>query len=139
MNEVDWMASRRATVRSVAQYLVRDERRLSSFQSGVRFADGRRKPSWDAYRAPLWIRRAGATRVAAWGRVRPRGGTLVVLQRRAPGASRWTTVAALHGRALERHAPAGSATARWRILWRDAAGHLHASRTARAIRPSRDD
>jgi hypothetical protein len=133
MNELDWLASRAPSVRSVAQYLVRDERALSSFQSGVRFADGRRKPSFDAYRAPLWARPSGATRVVVWGRVRPRGATLVALERRPPGALRWVVIATVRGRAVERRVPAGRSGTRWRLRWRDAAGGRHVSRAARAI------
>ncbi|HWI71577.1 MAG TPA: hypothetical protein VNT55_06455, partial [Baekduia sp.] len=74
-------------------------------------------------------------RVAAWGRVRPRGGTLVALQRRAPRAHRWTAVARLHGTTVQRRAPAGAQGTVWRVTWRDAAGATHASRTARATAP----
>ncbi|WP_445149826.1 hypothetical protein [Baekduia sp. Peel2402] len=134
INELDWIASRRPTVRSVAQYLVRDERARSSFQSGVRYADGQRKPSWDAYRAPLWVARRSATRVAVWGRVRPRGAKLTALQRRAPGADRWTKVAVLHGRTVQRRVAAGprGSRLRLRLVWTDAAGATHVSRTAAA-------
>jgi hypothetical protein len=133
MNELDWLASRRASVRSVAQYLVRDERATASFQSGVRYAGGRRKPSYQAYQAPLWVARRSATRVAVWGRVRVRGATQVVLERRAPRSPRWVTLATTHGtRTIQRRFPAGPRHAFYRLRWRDAHGVGHTSRLARA-------
>jgi hypothetical protein len=141
INETDWLMARRPRVRSVAQYLVRDEPRLSSFQSGLRTVSGARKPAWDAYRAPLWIAQRPAGRIAVWGHVRPRGARLVALQRRSAGARRWTTVLRLGGRRVERRLAVATATrksaVRWRLLWQDAAGARHASRTARAVAPQR--
>ena len=41
INQSDWMAYRDRRVRAVAQYKLVDEASLSSFQSGLRFIDGR--------------------------------------------------------------------------------------------------
>jgi hypothetical protein len=71
-------------VRTFSQYLLRDDqpnraartvlRRYRGFESGLRFANGRAKPSLPAFRLPLSALRAAtgpATRVELWGRVRP--------------------------------------------------------------------
>jgi hypothetical protein len=133
MNELDWMMAARPAVRSVAQYLVVDEPVRSSFQSGLRWVDGRRKPAWGAYRAPLWVAARSGGEVAVWGGVRPRGGVLVGLERRGAGTSRWTRVVALRGRVVRRRVAAGPRGAAWRLVWRDGAGRRFVSRAAHAV------
>jgi hypothetical protein len=90
VNALEWLATRSGAV-SVAQYLLLDEPRLSGFQSGLRFADGRPKPALAAYALPLWVTRTrGGVRV--WGRVRAvadRGPLAVTIEHRPPGSSRW--------------------------------------------------
>src|SRR5207248_11338651 len=86
-------------VRMFSQYLMRDDNphpgslyaRYSGFESGLRFANGRAKPSYAAYRLPLVVHRASRTRISLWGLVRPHVGraTLTVQVRRA-GSKRWS-------------------------------------------------
>jgi hypothetical protein len=88
LNQADWMAFRDPRVRSVAQYKLVDEPALSSFQSGLRYVDGRPKPAYDAYRLPIWV---SGRRL--YGQVRPaRNGSrqVVSVQRQRRGA--WATV-----------------------------------------------
>ncbi len=70
INQSDWIVYRDKQVRSVAQYELRDEAALSAFQTGLRFVDGTEKPSFDAYRLPIWVSKGGAG-VKVWGQVRP--------------------------------------------------------------------
>jgi hypothetical protein len=73
LNQSDYMAWTNSRLRSVAQYELHDERDLGAFQTGLRFADGRTKPGYDAYRLPVWaFPRGGYTYV--WGMVRPARG-----------------------------------------------------------------
>jgi hypothetical protein len=58
-----------------SQYLLRDSdptgpREYGGFESGLRFADGRPKPSLAAFRLPLAVKRVGS-KVSIWGLVRP--------------------------------------------------------------------
>jgi hypothetical protein len=71
VNQSDWIAYRDPRVRTVAQYKLIDDPIVSSFQSGVRFFDGRPKPAYDAYRLPLWVARKGGARLRVYGQVRP--------------------------------------------------------------------
>ena len=65
-------------VRSFSQYLLRDDKprkgppseRYGGFESGLRFSNGRAKPSYDAFRLPLAAESYGRSDVL-WGRVRP--------------------------------------------------------------------
>jgi Cellulase (glycosyl hydrolase family 5) len=70
LNESDWLIYNRKRIKSVSQYLLRDERVLSAFQSGLRFRNGKAKPGLAAYRLPIWpIQRHKGTRI--WLQVRP--------------------------------------------------------------------
>jgi hypothetical protein len=70
LNQSDWMASKDPRVRAVAQYKLLDEATLSSFQSGLRFVDGRPKPGYAAYKLPIWVSGRGRS-VRVYGQVRP--------------------------------------------------------------------
>jgi hypothetical protein len=70
INESDFIAWHDPSVRAVAQYEMRDEASLAGFQTGLRFLDGRLKPSWAAYRLPLWVARRGS-KLLVWGQLRP--------------------------------------------------------------------
>ena len=62
-------------VTAFSQYLLRDSdptgpKSYGGFESGLRFADGRPKPSLPAFRLPMAVRRTGS-KVSIWGLVRP--------------------------------------------------------------------
>jgi hypothetical protein len=98
VNQSDWIAYRDPRVRTVAQYKLLDDPLVSGFQSGLRFADGRPKPAYDAYRLPLWVTRKGAARLRVYGQVRPlpAGATTRVELQNAPlGGGAFRTVARL--------------------------------------------
>jgi hypothetical protein len=95
LNQSDYIAWKDPRVRSVAQYEMRDETNPALFQSGLRFADGRVKPGFFAYRLPVWVVRS-ATGVRVWGQVRPAadGATETVeVQHDPAGESKFETVA----------------------------------------------
>jgi len=55
-------------------FLVRDDRQASGWQSGVYTVNGKKRPSYDAYRLPLaQMSRKGST-TSLWGQVRARSG-----------------------------------------------------------------
>ncbi|MEY2513802.1 MAG: hypothetical protein QOJ89_1160 [bacterium] len=82
--EAERVARRQPSLRSVAQFLIRDlperpgralKTRWRDYQAGLRFEDGRAKPAHAAFALPLVARRASAGRVSFWGLVRPGSGT----------------------------------------------------------------
>jgi hypothetical protein len=82
--EAERIARRQPTLRSVAQFLVRDlperpGRRLKTrwrdYQSGLRFSDGRSKPAHAAFALALVARRSTTRAVSFWGLVRPGTGS----------------------------------------------------------------
>jgi hypothetical protein len=74
LNQSDYIAYRNSHVKSVAQYELFDEPELDVFQSGLFLVGGKAKPSVDAYRLPIWVKRHGSG-VTVWGQVRPANGT----------------------------------------------------------------
>ena len=80
-------------VRTFSQYLMADDDpnagggRFGGFESGLRRADGRPKPAYDAFRTPLAVTDYGRSDVV-WGLIRPVRGqpTRAVVQYRNPGA-----------------------------------------------------
>lgn len=119
LNELEWIVRAHPRVRSVPQYLLRDERDSGRFQSGLRFADGRAKPALAAYRLPLWVVRRGRA-VIAWARVRaagrPGGGpATATLERRLPGRP-WRAVRTFRA-SEDALLNVASAPAQWRVRW----------------------
>jgi hypothetical protein len=95
INEKELYAYNYPRLKSHSQYQLYDDPgrsgppavKWSGFQTGLRFANGTKKPSWDAYRFPIVVKRLTRTQVLVWGRVRPgSGGRLVQVQRRAGGS-----------------------------------------------------
>jgi hypothetical protein len=94
INQSDWMAYRDRRVRAVSQYKLLDEAVLSSFQSGLRFIDGRAKPAYDAYKLPIWVSGRGS-RLRVYGQVRPAPDStpqVVQIQVRPPKGGAFATV-----------------------------------------------
>ncbi len=80
INESNWIAYRQPRVRSIAQYQLFDEPSRAVFNTGLRFTNGRAKPSLRAFRMPLWVSRSGR-RLTVFGQVRPGArGQLVRIQ-----------------------------------------------------------
>jgi hypothetical protein len=135
LNQSDYIAWKDPRVRSVAQYEMRDETNPALFQSGLRFADGRAKPGFFAYRLPIWVVRSGAG-VRVWGQVRPApdGATETVeIQHDPAGGDQFQTVATATARGLKGFFSV-SVTGKgrggtWRLAWNSLT-----SRSARVAR-----
>ncbi len=93
INEKEEFSYRYARLKSHSQYQLYDDPgrpgppavRWSGFQTGLRFANGDKKPSWEAYRFPIVVRKKGA-KVSIWGRVRPGVGARFVQLQRLTGS-----------------------------------------------------
>ena len=93
INEKEEYAYRYSRLKSHSQYLLYDDparpgslrTKWSGFQTGLRFASGKQKPSYNAYRFPIVVkkRRRG---VYVWGRVRPGTGPRYVRVQRKGGS-----------------------------------------------------
>ncbi len=121
LNQSDWIAYRDASVATVAQYELRDERATAAFQTGLRFLDGRPKPGFEAYRMPLWVSKSGS-RYRIWGQVRPAADGArdeVDVQLQAPGEEDFTTVTTttLRGEKGFVDVAVARSPGAWRLRW----------------------
>jgi hypothetical protein len=134
LNQSDYMAYRDSRVRSMAQYIIVDEVPQSSFQSGLRMADGAPKPSFNAWRLPLWVVKRGSG-VRVWGQLRPLAdaATGQVDVQRSPDGSAFTTVQTV---TVSSRKGFFSATipnvsgGTWKLRWTSPAGDVIESRAA---------
>jgi hypothetical protein len=83
INQKEEFAYRYSRLKSHSQYQLYDDPsrpgppavKWAGFQTGLRFANGRAKPAYEAYKFPLVVRKATKRTVQIWGRVRPGTGT----------------------------------------------------------------
>ncbi len=112
LDQAEFIAYTNPHVRTLSQFLLRDDSSLSavsplarvgaSFQTGLLFHNGKRKPAYAAYRLPVYlpspnVRRGRRARV--WGLVRlaPYGSSqTVAVQLRAKGGRTFRTIASVH-------------------------------------------
>jgi hypothetical protein len=121
MNQSDWISYRNSRVKSVSQYEIVDDPLNAAFQTGVRLADGTPKPSYDAYRLPIWVSGKGS-KATVYGQVRPAGDSTsqtVVIQHAAAAGSAFQTA-----QTLTVSSKKGQFTAKvsnqgglWRLVW----------------------
>jgi hypothetical protein len=79
INQSDYIAYRNSRVRAVSQYELFDDPNPDTFNTGLLRTSGKKKPSYNAYRLPIWVTRSGSG-VRVWGQVRPADGTPQTLQ-----------------------------------------------------------
>jgi hypothetical protein len=91
LTQMEEYSYRYARLKSYSQYLLFDDKarpgppsvRWAGFQTGLRFSNGRDKPSLAAYKLALVVKKRGGS-VSIWGHVRPGSGArFVQLQRRS--------------------------------------------------------
>ncbi|HUR86079.1 MAG TPA: hypothetical protein VMY78_12095 [Solirubrobacteraceae bacterium] len=122
-----------------SQYLLRDSdptgpKQYGGFESGLRFANGRPKPSLPAFRLPMAVKRNGS-KVSIWGLVRPAigqpaagptpvsalgsGVTTVTIVSADRGSSRFRTLKTVKtdSRGYFRLSSAYRAGRRWNVRW----------------------
>ena len=85
INEAEYLAWQKPYMRSFSQYLWSDEQPVWAFQSGLTFSDGKPKPSLDAYRLPIYVKKSGRG-VLVWGHV-PGSGTVTIHPSRGAAVS----------------------------------------------------
>jgi hypothetical protein len=146
LDQGDYLAWRHAYVRSLAQFLLFDDRPKrgeprgsklywSTFQTGLRYANGNPKPAYSTFPIPIWLPKARhGSGVELWGQLRPANHAAmqtaaVQFQRR--GSSSWTNQTVLHTSSPEgflddRVAIPGAGSVR--LAWTSPTGHSYYSR-----------
>jgi hypothetical protein len=148
INETDRLFYGDPRIKTVAQYQLVDVRVKEQYNSGLRFAGGARKPSYDAYRLPIVVTRRSSSLVEVYGQVRPARRARLMsafsapeLQFARPGGA-FTTVArpSVNSVGIFRvnQRRGGAASGRWRIRWQNSViGAPSFSRVAKAGAPLR--
>jgi hypothetical protein len=141
INQADAIAAADPRVAAVSQYQLVDDRDVFGFQTGLRrFGSLARKPSYGAYRMPLWVRRRGR-HVSVYGQVRPAQGPISVLLQRAGSAAgpfRVVRTLRVDGPTHQFRARARYRRGVYRLAWQPAPGDPYfVSRTATARGSSR--
>jgi hypothetical protein len=152
LDESEFITSFDPRVRALSQFLLRDDRPKpgirdrvraygGTFQTGLEFVDGRHKPSFAAYRLPIFLPNATFSRgapVLVWGMLRPApNGTRqrARVQFRSTGAFRTVdTVTALPARGYLRANVRLPGSGAVRIAWTDPASGLTIFSRAVAVR-----
>jgi hypothetical protein len=147
INESDRLFFGDSRVKTVSQYQLVDVPQADQYNSGLRFAGGKKKASYDAYRLPLVVTRRSSRLVEVWGQVRPArlartlGGLAKPEVQFTLGGS-WKTVARPTPNSVGifrfNARRAGASSGRWRIMWQNTVnGGTSFSRTAKATPPFR--
>ncbi len=147
INIAEYLGYRNSRVRGYAQYPFVDDpldptssQGFGGFQSGLRFNDFREKPSYAAFRMPIFVTKRFKTgtyknKVLVWGSVRPKVRPATV-QIQSKSGSRFRTRATVTLRSSTRYFRktvrlTGASSKRWRLRWVDPSGVEYFSRTAR--------
>lgn len=79
-----------------SQYLINDDTALKSFQSGLRFSNGKAKPGvYNAYRLPLVVVSRGPSSVLVWGKLRDGSANATSVEIQSDDGSGFKTLATL--------------------------------------------
>jgi hypothetical protein len=95
INEYEYLAYRNSKIKAVTQFQLEDDAGLSktkTFQTGLRFAGGKNKPSFAAYLVPLFVQNKGK-KLTVWGGVRGKSGKVAIFN----GKKKVKTVSLRHG------------------------------------------
>jgi len=135
LNHAEYLIWRNQSVRTLGQFPLKDGTPVAStFQSGLRTANGVRKPAYEAYALPVWLpspRVHTGGKLKVWGLVRaaPNGRRAQVsIQVRRAGSHAWTRVATRSTQGPRGYLTANVSVARsgdLRLVW-----HGHHSRAA---------
>ena len=114
---------------SFSQYLLRDSdatgtNEYGGFESGLRFADGKPKPSLQGFRLPLAVQRRGS-RASVWGLVRPASGaTSATITYANRGSSKFLPLRTVQTNAFGYFSFATTYVPgrRWNITWQNLSG-----------------
>jgi hypothetical protein len=128
INEAEYMAWKNRAVQTLSQFLLYDDGAPVglTFQSGLRYHNGRAKPALAAYRLPIWIPQRSASRgsgIRVWAHVRPAPDGAAVtasVQFRGRGSRRYRTIARLPtegGRNFFYHRVPLPGTGSMRVVW----------------------
>jgi hypothetical protein len=120
LNESNWIAYNNSRIKGFGNYELYDERDLGAFQTGLRFRSGAAKPSYQAFRMPIWVLKSRRY-YRIWGQVRParHGETVDIEYQSKPGAD-WKRVRTIRITNPARYIDVKTRkrSRKWRLRWR---------------------
>lgn len=148
LNESDRLFYGDSRIKMVSQYQLVDVNDVTQYNSGIRFAGGREKASYPAYRMPIVVTRRSASLVEVYGQVRPARQARLINAFAAPelqfaprgGSFRTIRRPGLNPVGIFRIdvRRSGAAAGRWRLKWNNTLiGETSYSRVATAGKPLR--
>jgi len=119
------IAYRNPRVVAFSQYLLTDseptgKNEYGGFESGLRFANGKPKPSLASFPLPIAVQRVGSKRVSIWGLVRPAGGrtsVTITYAGRRPSSFKALQTVQTDARGYFRVSAAYRKDRRWNVEW----------------------
>jgi hypothetical protein len=125
------IAYRNPRVAAFSQYLLTDseptgKKEYGGFESGLRFATGKPKPSLRAFPLPLAVEQLSARRVSIWGLVRPaRGVTTATVTYRDRGSSTYRKLrdVTTNSRGYFQFIASNRSGRRWNVEWQGRASY----------------
>ena len=124
-----------------SQYLLRDDLpdaptgKYGGFESGLRFSDGRAKPSLAGFRLPVSAKIAGGG-ISLWGLVRPATGVTTATVEYADPGKHFRKLADVKtdSRGIWQRKTTNRSGRRWRVRWTAPSGTVYVSPPVRAYR-----
>ncbi|MBJ7331742.1 MAG: family 1 glycosylhydrolase [Solirubrobacteraceae bacterium] len=132
------MARENPRVVAFSQYLLRDDPPGENgshpgFETGLRFDNGKAKPSLAGFRVPLAVRKRKDGQVSIWGLVRPAAGaTTAKLQVSTGGSFRDLRDVTTDARGSFTVTSQGGSNRRWRLRWTTPGGKVYVGPATRA-------
>ena len=120
LNESNWIAYNNSRIKGFGNYELFDDPALGAFQTGLRYRDGDAKPSYEAFRVPIWVVKSRRY-YRIWGQVRPaRRGDAVDIEYQASPNGPWKRVRtiAIENPARYIDVKTGKRARKWRLVWR---------------------
>ncbi len=147
LNQAEYITWKDRSVRALAQFLLVDDHPRagarpgsrsywSTFQSGLEFVSGQHKPSYDAYRLPIWLPSSGHGHVSVWGQLRPADHSATQtaeLQYQRGGSGAWSNVGLVQTSSSEGFFTTSltvPAAGNLRVAWKAPDGTVDYSRSA---------
>lgn len=147
MNDAEYLSYKFGRSRSFVQFELHDDplftqfpasdpRRYGGFQTGLIFQDGRHKPSYDAYRLPIHVKRLSSSKVLVWGMVRPIDDGPRSVQLKANGSDVGVPIGITNQRGYFQRtvSRSGAGGANWSFVWQDTDGRAFSSRSTKPTR-----
>ncbi len=137
INESEYVGYKYSRIRGYSQYPWVDDPPQRGFESGLYTSSWVKKPSYDAFRLPIFVSKRGCNKLMVWGKVRPKTGSDKVAIQSGDGTNFVTVKTVTVKKSRRRYFKtsvkgSGACNKKWRLQWVDQNGTTYTSRVASA-------